>query len=57
MSTESSPAPQSGVAEDAQQGPRIAVSALVNNLRDYGLILALIIIMIFLQFTTFGTLF
>ena len=57
MSTESTPAPQSGVAEDVQQGPRIAVSALVNNLRDYGLILALIAIMIFFQFTTNGTLF
>jgi putative multiple sugar transport system permease protein len=57
MSTESTPAPQTGVAEGAQQGPRIAVSALVTNLRDYGLILALIAIMIFFQFTTNGTLF
>ena len=38
-------------------GPRIAVSALVSNLRDYGLVLALIVIMIFFQFTTNGTLF
>ena len=57
MSTESTPAPQTGVAEDGHKGPRIAVSALVTNLRDYGLILALIAIMIFFQFTTNGTLF
>ena len=57
MSTDSTPVPQTSVAEDVQQGPRIAVSALVNNLRDYGLVLALIAIMIFFQFTTSGTLF
>src|SRR3954452_14564728 len=57
MSTESTPVPHSGVAEEVQQGPRIAVSALVNNLRDYGLIIALIVIMLFFQFTTSGTLF
>ena len=57
MSTDTTPAPQTGVAETGQQGPRIAVSALVTNLRDYGLVLALIAIMIFFQFTTDGTLF
>ncbi|RWO57556.1 multiple monosaccharide ABC transporter permease [Mesorhizobium sp.] len=57
MSTESGPVPKSGVAEDVQQGPRIAVSALVTNLREYGLILALIAIMVFFQYTTSGTLF
>ncbi|MFC3327542.1 multiple monosaccharide ABC transporter permease [Mesorhizobium cantuariense] len=57
MSTESAPAPQSKVAEDVPQGPRIAVSALTTNLREYGLILALIAIMVFFQFTTSGTLF
>jgi putative multiple sugar transport system permease protein len=57
MSTESAPAPQSKVAEDVQQRPRIAVSALATNLREYGLILALIAIMVFFQFTTNGTLF
>ena len=57
MSTDSTPVPQTGVAEDVQQGPRVAVSALVNNLRDYGLVLALIAIMMFFQFTTDGTLF
>ncbi|TGQ44633.1 MULTISPECIES: multiple monosaccharide ABC transporter permease [unclassified Mesorhizobium] len=57
MSTDSAPAPQSGVAEDLQQGPRVAVSALVTNLREYGLVLALIAIMLFFQFTTSGTLF
>jgi putative multiple sugar transport system permease protein len=57
MSTESAPAPQTGVAEDVQQRPRVAVSAFVTNLREYGLVLALIAIMVFFQFTTSGTLF
>ncbi|MGT2466073.1 multiple monosaccharide ABC transporter permease [Mesorhizobium sp.] len=57
MSTESAPAPQSGVAEDVKQGPRVAVSALTTNLREYGLIIALIVIMLFFQYTTSGTLF
>jgi putative multiple sugar transport system permease protein len=56
MSIESSPSPQSGVAHESQQ-QRVAVSALVTNLREYGLVLALIIIMLFFQFTTNGTLF
>jgi putative multiple sugar transport system permease protein len=55
MSTESAPAPQGNVAEE--QRPRIAVSALTTNLREYGLIIALIVIMLFFQFTTSGTLF
>jgi putative multiple sugar transport system permease protein len=57
MSTESAPAPQSGVAEDVKQRPRVAVSALTTNLREYGLIIALIVIMLFFQYTTSGTLF
>ncbi|RWM00757.1 multiple monosaccharide ABC transporter permease [Mesorhizobium sp.] len=57
MSTESAPAPQSSVAEDVQPGRRIAVSALTTNLREYGLIIALIVIMLFFQYTTSGTLF
>jgi putative multiple sugar transport system permease protein len=57
MSTESAPAPQSGVAEDVKQGQRVAVSALATNLREYGLIIALIVIMLFFQYTTSGTLF
>ncbi|WP_315918579.1 multiple monosaccharide ABC transporter permease [Mesorhizobium sp. SP-1A] len=56
MTIDSAPAPQSGVAEEAQR-QRVAVSALVTNLREYGLVLALIIIMLFFQFTTDGTLF
>ncbi|KQZ14934.1 MULTISPECIES: multiple monosaccharide ABC transporter permease [unclassified Mesorhizobium] len=56
MSTESVPTP-TGVAEDVQQKPRMAVSALVTNLREYGLVLALIAIMLFFQYTTSGTLF
>jgi putative multiple sugar transport system permease protein len=55
MSTEIAPAPQGNAAED--QRPRIAVSALTTNLREYGLIIALIVIMLFFQFTTSGTLF
>ena len=57
MSTESARVPQSGSAESATDTPRFAVSALVTNLRDYGLVLALIAIMVFFQFTTSGTLF
>jgi putative multiple sugar transport system permease protein len=57
MSTETVPTPKSGVAQDVQTGPRFAVSEVVGNLRDYGLVLALIIIMVFFQFTTDGTLF
>src|SRR5690606_20891960 len=57
MTVETSPTPQSGIADDVQQRPRVAVSALVTNLREYGLVLALIIIMLFFQFTTDGTLF
>ncbi|RWK04880.1 multiple monosaccharide ABC transporter permease [Mesorhizobium sp.] len=57
MSTDSAPAPQSGTAEDVKHGPRIAVSALTTNLREYGLIIALIVIMLFFQYTTSGTLF
>jgi putative multiple sugar transport system permease protein len=56
MTVGSSPSPQTGVAQETQQ-PRVAVSALVTNLREYGLVLALIIIMLFFQFTTNGTLF
>ena len=57
MTTDSAPSPRSGVAQDVPQKPRVPVSALIANLRDYGLILALIAIMIFFQFTTSGTLF
>jgi putative multiple sugar transport system permease protein len=57
MSTETVPTPKTGVAEDTQPGPRFAVSDFVGNLREYGLVLALIIIMVFFQFTTDGTLF
>ncbi|MGX8010217.1 multiple monosaccharide ABC transporter permease [Mesorhizobium sp. ORM8.1] len=55
MSTESAPVPQGDAA--LEQRPRIAVSALATNLREYGLIIALIVIMLFFQFTTSGTLF
>jgi putative multiple sugar transport system permease protein len=57
MSTETVPTPKSGVAEDIQPRSRVPVSELVGNLRDYGLVVALIIIMLFFQYTTDGTLF
>ena len=58
MTTETTaPAPQSGAAEDVHPGNRVPVSSLVSNLRDYGLILALIAIMVFFQVTTGGTMF
>ena len=57
MTTESSPAPQTGVAETAAAAPRAGLSSLTSNLRDYGLVLALILIMVFFQFTTNGTMF
>src|SRR4051812_7867823 len=58
MTTETAPTPQTSVAEDVPAAaPRFAVSSLINNLRDYGLLLALILIMLFFQYTTGGTLF
>ena len=57
MTTESAPTPQTGVAETTPKGPRFAISSLTSNLRDYGLVLALIAIMVFFQFTTNGTMF
>lgn len=50
------PTPQTGVAQDVPSGPRVPVSSVVANIRDYGLVLALIAIMVFFQLTT-GTLF
>ena len=57
MTTETAPTPKTGVAEDAPATPRTALSSLTNNLRDYGLVLALILIMVFFQFATNGTMF
>ncbi len=54
--SETVPTPQSGVAQDIPATTRVPVSSLVSNLRDYGLVLALIAIMVFFQLTT-GTLF
>ena len=56
MSTDTAPNPQTGVAQDVPTGTRVPVSSFVSNLREYGLILALIAIMVFFQLTT-GTLF
>ena len=58
MTTETAPAPQTGVAEDVQPSiSRIRVGSLINNLRDYGLLLALILIMVVFQYFTNGTMF
>ena len=55
MTTETAPTPHTTVAEDVPETgakPRFAASALINHLRDYGLVLALIAIMLFIQYTT-----
>ncbi len=57
MTTETSPAPQTGTAQDVNPGTRVPVSSLVNNLRDYGLLLALIAVMLVFQYFTNGTMF
>jgi putative multiple sugar transport system permease protein len=57
MTTESAPAPQTGTAQDVVPGNRVPVSSLVNNLRDYGLLLALIAVMLVFQYFTNGTMF
>ena len=59
MSTETAPSPRTTVAEDIPATSRrgFAVASLIDNLRDYGLVLALIVIMLFFQYTTGGTLF
>ena len=60
MTTETAPTPQTTVAQDVPAPgarSRIGASAVLNNLRDYGLVLALIAIMVFFQLTPNGTLF
>jgi putative multiple sugar transport system permease protein len=58
MTTETAPSPQTGVAEDVKPvRTGFGAGAVWANLRDYGLMLALIAIMIFFQFTTNGVLF
>jgi putative multiple sugar transport system permease protein len=57
MTTETAQNPQTGIAQDAPRQQSGGIAALYANLRDYGLILALIAIMIFFQFTTNGVLF
>jgi putative multiple sugar transport system permease protein len=56
MSLDTAPTPQTGVAQDVTP-QRAPTSALVSNLREYGLILALIGIMVVFQFVTNGTMF
>jgi putative multiple sugar transport system permease protein len=55
MTTDTAPTPQTGVAKETPQGT--PTSALLANLREYGLILALIAIMVVFQFVTNGTMF
>ncbi len=54
MTTETAPSLHTG---EATGGRRVDLSVLLNYLRDYGLVLALIAIMVFFQLTTSGTLF
>lgn len=55
MSTETAPPPPAAAGTTAPS--RFAFASAVNNLRDYGLVLALIAIMVFFQFATNGTMF
>jgi putative multiple sugar transport system permease protein len=59
MTTETAPVSQApvGAVEDAAPARGFLPPGLINSLRDYGLILALIAIMVFFQLTTDGTLF
>jgi putative multiple sugar transport system permease protein len=58
MTTETVSAEPTGVAAATPQSTRRTILyAVLDNLSDYGLVLALIAIMVFFQFTTDGTLF
>ena len=59
MTTETAPAPQAqvGTIEAARAARTFLPPGIVRSLRDYGLVLALIAIMVFFQITTDGTLF
>lgn len=57
MSTQTAPAPQTGAADSPGAGSSVPVSSLLSNLREYGLLLALIIIMVVFHVFTNGTMF
>ena len=57
MTTETAPQPVTGPAEAGGRHHMTIWNALQANLRDYGLLLVLILIMLFFQWTTGGTLF
>jgi putative multiple sugar transport system permease protein len=57
MTTETVSAQPTGAVAEAHSMRRIVLYGILNNLSDYGLVLALIAIMVFFQFTTGGTLF
>jgi putative multiple sugar transport system permease protein len=57
MSTQTAPAPQTGAADTPGAGSNAQVSSLLSNLREYGLLLALIIIMVVFHVFTNGTMF
>lgn len=57
MSTQTAPAPQTGAADSPGAGSSVQVSSLLSNLREYGLLLALIIIMVVFHVFTNGTMF
>jgi putative multiple sugar transport system permease protein len=57
MTTQTAPAPQTGAADTSGAGSSAQVSSLLSNLREYGLLLALIIIMVVFHVFTNGTMF
>ena len=58
MTSETASAPPTAAAATAPASTRRSIMhAVLDNLSDYGLVLALIAIMVFFQFTTDGTLF
>ena len=57
MTTETATPPAASVAGQSKQPATSIAGLLWDNLRDYGLVLALIAIMVFFQFTTNGVLF
>ncbi|MEO6013885.1 MAG: multiple monosaccharide ABC transporter permease [Devosia sp.] len=57
MTTETAQTPPGAIVAEAPQAAPGGFAALYANLRDYGLVLALIANMIFFQFTTNGVLF
>ena len=57
MTTETAPRSGATPAETGRSSTRSVLGALQSNIRDYGLLLVLILIMLFFQWSTGGTLF